>query len=124
MHMHTQLEGDEGPSVALKHTLEAAIVDFFNRNATSHAHGDKYLPYQLFEPASEDYRCVLDWLVSRLVNFKRRHPISNPLLNETQCRRLLPAGAAGVRAGARGLAHRRRTQGPHPSDSRLRLRLR
>lgn len=68
--MHTQLEGDEGPSVALKHTLEAAIVDFFNRNATSHAHGDKYLPYQLFEPASEDYRCVLDWLNSCFTHLK------------------------------------------------------
>ncbi len=44
--------------MALKHALEAAIVDFFHRNATNHAHGDKNLPYQLFDPVSEDYRCV------------------------------------------------------------------
>lgn len=106
-------------------------MDFFHRNATNHVHGDKNLPYQLFDPASHDYRCV--WrgcLFACMVGagagadgagLSRRpltHSPTHPPHHTTQHRLVLPAGAARLLARAGGLGHRREAQGPHPRGGR------
>jgi len=48
----------EGPAVALKCLLKSATFDFFHRNTTNHAHGDKDLAYHLFDRNSHDYQIL------------------------------------------------------------------